>query len=127
MDSKDRKKYNPFMSMEAEKQVPPQVVLDAFGPGGLEVEEGRHVSISDEKKVTADHGTGRIQERDLVCVLGTKSETGRTLETRARLERLVGNNSVQTSALFLREPPGLEGQGDVGKYFLLSDFLKDRR
>ena len=54
MESKDRKKYNPHTSMEADKQVPPQVVFDAFGPGGVEVDEGsRQVSISDKKKVTA--------------------------------------------------------------------------
>ena len=31
MESKDGKKYNPHTSMEADKQVPPRVVFDAFG------------------------------------------------------------------------------------------------
>ena len=67
MESKDRKKYNPFTLMEAETQVPPQGAFDAFCPGGLESDEGgRYVSNSDEEKVMADRGrvgkqTGRVE------------------------------------------------------------------
>ena len=70
--------------------------------------------------------------------------TGRTLEIRAASVReffdwsgLLGNNSAQPWSrpheihppLFLREPPGLERRGDVGKYLLLllSDFLRKEK
>ena len=109
MESQDRKGYKPFTSMEAEKQVLPEIVFDAFGPGGLEVDEGsRYVSISDEEKVTADrvrvgHRTRCVQVRDLVCVWETKSVTGRTRKIRAASAReffdwsgLLRNNSAKT-------------------------------
>ena len=69
-------------------------------------EGSRHDSISDEEKMTADrvrvgHRSRRVQVRDLVCVLETKSVTGRTLQIRAASVReffdwsdLLGNDSV---------------------------------
>ena len=130
--------------MEAEQQVPPEIVFGAFGAGGLEVDEGsRYVSSSDEVKVIADrvrvgHRTGRVQVRDLVRVLETKSVTGRTPEIRAVREFfdwsvLFRNNSVKTLeedrpaefiSTFSQREIGLERQGNVGKYLLLlSDYL----
>ena len=63
-----------FTCKDYEKQVPQQIVFDAFGPGGLAVDEGgRYVSSNDKGKVTADrarhvHRLGRAQVRDLVCL-----------------------------------------------------------
>ena len=105
MESEDRKEHNPFTLMEDEKQVPPQVVFDASVRGGRGQQP---VSSSDEGKVTADrvrvaHRTGRVQVRDLLCVVETKSVTGRTPEIRATSVReffvwscLSRNNSATT-------------------------------
>ena len=110
-------------------------------------EGSRHVSISDEEKATADrvrvgHRTGRVQVRDLVCVLEIKYVTGSTLEVRAASVReffvwsgLSGNNSVQAlevdgptefiNPFFPKEPPGV---GETRRCWQNSSsfrFLKD--
>ena len=146
MDSKDRNKNNLFMSMEAEKQVPTQVVVDAFGPEGLEVEEGsRHVSISDEEKVTADRSCRSRNQTRSRTRFGVRlgDEVCNALEVHAASVHeffdwsgLVRNSNVKAfgsgqargvhEPAILKEPPGLERRGDVGKYLLLlSDLIKD--
>ena len=117
--------------------------LRRIRPRELEVDEdSRYVSSSGEQKVIAvrvrvGHRTERVQVRDLVRVLETKSETGRTPEIRAVREffdwsGLLRNNSVKTleedrPAEFIspcsQREKGLERQGNVGTYLLLSDFL----
>ena len=105
-------------------------------------EDSRYVSSSGEQKVIAvhvrlGHRTERVQVRDFVFVLETKPVTGRTPETRAVREffdwsGLLRNNSVKTLeedrpaefiSRFSQREKGLERQGNVGTYLLLSDFL----
>ena len=110
-------------------------------------EGSRSVSSSDEEKVIADrvrvgHRTERVQLRDLVCVLETKSVTGKTLEVHAASVHkffdwsgFLRSSTVKTleedrsrgvhEPAILKEPPGLERQDTVGKNFLLADFLTD--
>ena len=89
MKSKDSNRSNFFTLKDYEKQISLQIVFDAFGLGGLEVDGGgRNVSSSDREKVTADrarvvHRLGRAQTRDVVYALETKAVTRKTLEDHA--------------------------------------------
>ena len=78
-------------------------------------------------RVRVGYRTGRVQVQDLVCVLETKSVTGKSLEMASVRELvgwsgLLGNNSAQT--LEVDSPFSSSNH----KYLLLlSDFLKDEQ
>ena len=90
-------------------------------------------------RVRVDHRSGRVQVRDLVCVVrnwrDSKDSSG-IFPRILRLERLAKKQKREDLGsgqahgvhhlLFLKGPLGLQRQENVGKYLLLlSDFLKD--